>query len=158
MKNDSINLTVTDLDEQSKIEAIARHFEVKVEDIETTTYDHYGLTVYKVDGEEYAVGTDEEADAAVADYIKDSAWSFNADFLASQTDLPEEVYRAMQDKCEDSNDAVSKLIEKTCGWDDFVAEAIRYDGRGHFLSGYDGEEIEVADETDHKVAFYAYKQ
>lgn len=158
MKNDSINLTVTDLDEQSKIEAIARHFEVNAGDVEATAYDHYGLTVYKVGGEEYAVGTDEEADAAVADYIKDSAWSFNADFLASQTDLPEEVYRAMQDKCEDSNNAVSKLIEKTCGWDDFVAEAIRYDGRGHFLSGYDGEEVEIANGADHQGVFYAYKQ
>lgn len=158
MKNESINLNVIDLDEEAKIEAIARHFGVDPSDIDTSSFDHYGLTVYNVDGAEYAIGTDDEADAAVADYIKDSAWSFNADFLAQQTDLPEEVYRAMQDKCEGSNDAVSKLIEKTCGFDDFVKEAIRYDGRGHFLSGYDGEEIEISAEDSGKVAFYAYKQ
>lgn len=158
MKNESIDLNVIDLDEQAKLEAIACHFEVSVEDVAVAGYDHYDLTVYNVDGSEYAIGTDDEADFAVANYIKESAWTFNADFLAQQTDLPEEIYRAMQDKCEGSNDAVSKLIEKTCGWDRFIFEAVKADGRGHFLSGYDGKEIEISAEDSGKVAFYAYKQ
>ncbi len=43
---------------------------------------------------------------------------------------------------ERSNDAVLSLVERTCGLDDFVEDAVSADGRGHFLSHYDGEENE----------------
>jgi hypothetical protein len=54
-------------------------------------------------------------------------------------------------KCEGANDSILALIEKTDGGlDGFVEEAVSVDGRGHFLSGYDGEECEVGE-------FFAYR-
>jgi hypothetical protein len=93
------------------------------------------------DSGDWSILTDEEADEAVKESISETCVYFNASFLASMTELPEEVFTALQ-----SNDDIEtclKIIEKTCGLDDFVEEAIRYDGRGHFLNGYDGHEHEV---------------
>lgn len=97
-----------------------------------------------LDAGEVIVLDDETADILVADYIKDSVWAFNPDFLSSMTEIDEEVFKALQDKCEGSNHAVLSLIDKTCGIESFVKEAISADGRGHFLSGYDGEENDIS--------------
>ncbi len=46
--------------------------------------DHYGLKTYEINGDEYAVASDyDQAEQACAEYIKDTVWAFNADFLAS---------------------------------------------------------------------------
>jgi hypothetical protein len=58
----------------------------------------------------------------------------------------------MQGKlCEGANELVRALIEDM---DAFIEDAIGADGRGHFLSSYDGneEEIKINDEY-----FYAYR-
>lgn len=94
-----------------------------------------------VDSGDWSILTDEEANEQVKEYIAQSCVYFNATFLADMTDLPEEVFEALQDKC--NEEACLKIIEQTCGLDDFVEEAIRYDGRGHFLNSYDGHEYEV---------------
>ncbi len=72
-----------------------------------------------------------------------SAWAFNAEFLSNYTDLPREMFTAIQDQCEGANEAIVECIKRTEGGvEGFVKEAIEYDGRGHFLSSYDGEEHE----------------
>jgi hypothetical protein len=54
-------------------------------------------------------------------------------------------------KCEGANNAILSIIEKTDGGiDGFVEEAISADGRGHFLSSYDGDENE-------KDGFFIYR-
>lgn len=92
----------------------------------------------------YLVLTDEEADDAVKDLILDSVWAFNACFLMDHFGLPvdaEEMIRFFQEKkCEGANDTLRAMIRDE---DLFVAEAVSADGRGHFLSGYDGNEAEV---------------
>jgi hypothetical protein len=140
--------------------AIAEVADCKPSDLVKQEWDHYGLALYRLGrgqyAKQYAVGTDEEADAAVEQYIRDSVWAFNASFLAEQTNLPEEIFTALQDRCEGANDAFVTLIERSDGgMDDFVANAISADGRGHFLAGYDGEEHEVqlADGTN----IYVYR-
>ncbi len=102
---------------------------------------------YSVGNQEYLVLNDEEADKAVKDYIRDSVWSFNADFIAGECGIYEmkEMIESFQQKCEGANDAILKLIEKTCGLDSFVESAVSADGRGHFLAGYDGNENEEGD-------------
>jgi hypothetical protein len=107
------------------------------------SYDHYDMPIIESETEpgEYAIAfSDEIADTAAKQYIEDSLWAFNAEFLASKTDMPVEIYKALQPQCEDSNDAITKLVEKTCGLDSFVESAIAADGRGHFMSSYDSEE------------------
>lgn len=129
-----------------KIEALAKYLQVEPDDLKEEKYDHYGLDLYSLGDKEYAIGTDKESDEACEEYIKDSVWAFNASFILSECGLPlsgEESLKSMQEKsCEGANDFILSLIEKTCGLEEFVKSAISADGRGHFLSGYDGNENE----------------
>ena len=103
-------------------------------------------------GREYAVFTDEEATYATRSNILDTLWAFNPRFVVMHTSFYhtstmeadeafEEALEQMQAKlCEDANPIVKALI---VNMDEFVENAILADGRGHFLSSYDGEEIEL---------------
>jgi hypothetical protein len=108
--------------------------------------------------ENYIVLTDEEADAKTSDYIKDSLWAFNAEFILSECQLDlsgSDSLRNMQEKsCEGANDFIYSLIDRTCGIDEFIQDAIRADGRGHFINSYDGNESE---ETIDGETFYIYR-
>jgi hypothetical protein len=133
------------------VRALCAYLDCEPGDLDRESYDHYGLALYSQGSREYAIGTDSECDKAAAEYIKDSAWAFNSSFLASFTDLPEEVFTALQPQCESSNDAVLALIERgDGGLESFVEDAIGADGRGHFMSSYDGEENEEGE-------FYIYR-
>ena len=129
------------------VEALANFAECDPSDIEKENYDHYGLEVFSIGRNEYAVGTDEEAERACLQYVNDTAWAFKSEFICAYCQLPyelEEAIKAMQSKkCESANDSILALIEKTDGGlSGFVEEAVSADGRGHFLSHYDGEENE----------------
>jgi enamine deaminase RidA (YjgF/YER057c/UK114 family) len=107
--------------------------------------DYNGLQVIDIDGEEWALFTDEEADKAVKSYIEESLWAFNKSFLSGQTGLPEEVFSTLQQGCESSNDAILSIVKKCGDMDTLVSDAVSSDGRGHFLSPYDGHEKEWGD-------------
>ncbi len=107
--------------------------------------DYYKLSTVEINGEEWALGNDTEVDKAVKSYIEETLWAFNKTFLADQTGLPEEVFAALQVDCENSNDAILSIIEKCGDMDSLVSDAVSSDGRGHFLSAYDGEEKEWSD-------------
>jgi hypothetical protein len=140
----------------SKTEALAEHIGgIDSSDLTKENFDHYGLSVYSVNGEEWAIGTDSEADEACKEYVKDTAWAFRSSFICEYCNLPQELAEALEamqsKKCEGANDSILALIDKTDGGlDGFVEEAVSADGRGHFLSGYDGEECEVGE-------FFAYR-
>lgn len=102
-----------------------------------------GDDVYDADGGEYRVLTDGEADEATVEDIRDSLWAFNASFLVDY--LPdgvgEEIIEALRPQCEGANEAILSMVGNR--FNDLVKGAIAADGRGHFLSGYDGEEREA---------------
>jgi len=123
-------------DDWEKAAAIAKYSDTDILDIEEITSD-----AFEVNGREYRVLTDEEADGAAADYIRESVWAFNAAFLSQFTGMPAAMFEAVQDQCEGANDAILKCIERAGGIKAFAQAAIRADGRGHFLSPYDGEEV-----------------
>ena len=110
----------------------------------------YGNTVDGPRGE-YLVLDDDEADAACKEYIEQSLLAFCPSFLGSETGIDQIVFEALNDKCAGANDAVRSIINGSCGIDSFVESAISADGRGHFLSGYDSAENEVA-------GYYIYRQ
>lgn len=112
------------------------------DEVEPESYDEKQFTYGR---ETYRVLTDDEANEAVKEYIRESLWAFRPDFLASETDLPAEAFAALGEKCESGNDGILRMVEKTCGLDAFVKAAISADGRGHFLAGYDSEENECGD-------------
>lgn len=110
-----------------------------------------GGDTFEIIGNEYRVLTDEEADEAAREAIINDLWAFNADFIITHTefwntctqreaDEAAAALREMQSRlCESANAIVKALIADL---DEFVEDAIDADGRGHFLSWYDGEEYE----------------
>lgn len=140
---------------KTELETLAEFLDCNPSDLSEESHDHYGLTVYSLGSKEYAIGTDSQADQACEDHIRDSAWAFNASFILSECGLPSELEECLQsfqsDKCESANDAIVALIEKCNGsMTEFTQAAISADGRGHFLSPYDGCENEQG-------GFYIYR-
>ena len=124
----------------TKIEALAKFLEISIEDIIETD-----CGTLEADGSEFFVLTDEEADAKAYEEIENSLWAFNADFIMDMCGFSrgEKSLIAMQENyCEGCNDFIKAIIEGTCGMECFVESAIESDGRGHFISYYDGEENE----------------
>ena len=114
---------------------------------EEASYDHWGLTVLDAENGEYAIAfSKDESDKAVAEYIKETAWAFVPSFIIEHSEVLDYdepsrmIIKAIQEQYERGNEAILKLIDDL---EEFVEDAIRYDGRGHFLSGYDGNEIEI---------------
>ena len=140
----------------NKTEALAEHIGgVNSSDLTKENFDHYGLNVYSVNGEEWAIGTDSECDDACKLYITDTTWAFRSSFICGYCNLPQELAEALEamqsKKCEGANDAILALIKKADGGlGGFVMDAVSADGRGHFLSSYDGEERELGE-------FFAYR-
>ena len=109
------------------------------------TYDKCVIQVgSSANAPDYLVLSDKEADKYAAERIKESVWAFRPEFVASHSKLSYEstlsIFRALADKCEGANDDILSLIKNM---KKFVQAAISADGRGHFLSGYDGQEHEV---------------
>ena len=94
---------------------------------------------------EYMVLTDEEADEHAEEYIESSVWAFNPDFIIGQSsaldydEASKIIIEAIGARCENGNEAMKKLIDSM---DDFIREAICADGRGYYMSSYDGEEYQ----------------
>jgi hypothetical protein len=135
----------------TKQEALAKHLGIEVSEVETHKYDDRLLSA---DGNDYLVMTDDEANDAVRFNVEESAWAFNAEFIAGHTKIglnakAVEALKKMQaELSEDANDLVLAMIDDL---DHFAKDAVKSDGRGHFLSGYDGEEIESGE-------FFIYRQ
>lgn len=81
---------------------------------------------------------------AVGEYCKDLLWSFNPEFLEAHmiSEIDAKAIEKIQPMYEDANPILKNLI---IDWEDFIEDAIRADGAGHFLSPYDGEELYVED-------------
>lgn len=125
-----------------RIVALANFLGCEVEDIN----EGYGKNSLEYCNSEYLVLTEEEADEKAAAYVKDSLWSFNADFIFRHSNIkyPSEAavkaFQKMQyELCESANELVEALINDI---DSFIEAAIDADGRGHFISWYDGDENE----------------
>jgi len=115
---------------------LAEHLDCDIEDIEQG----YDESTFNIGDQEYLMLTDEEADQRAKEYIKDSVWAFVPSFLASHTGIDEEIIKHLQDKCESANDALLNSINDI---DSFIGDAIGCDGRGHFMSSYDGHEHDL---------------
>ena len=91
------------------------------------------------DDSEYIILNEEQQLESVKDSLYHTASYFSSVFLEAMTGIPNEAFDAL----EGHDDAVVKIIEATCGLDDFAEECIDVDGAGHFLAHYDGVEIEL---------------
>ena len=106
---------------------LARHLGIDMDDAQSY-----------IDSEDYLVLTDEEANEAVREEIEEMVWAFTPSFLSAHTGVDSGTLRTMQESlCENANEPITAMI-KDFDW--FVEDAVRCDGRGHFLAGYDHEE------------------
>lgn len=133
---------------ENRIKALANFLEVETNEIETSQYYDNG---FSCGNQEYLVLTDKEADEKAEEEITETLWAFKAEFIIQHCSTYEDMdiyeYQAaveslqkVQERvCESLNPLVRALIEDM---DDFVEDAIMSDGRGHFISHYDGEENE----------------
>jgi len=135
-------MTFDELNE-AQIKAIFEETNLTISELEKTMEDR-----------DYSVYTDAEANEAVKEYIKESAWAFNADFILEQCELPFSGADSLKNMCESANDFILALIEKTCGIDEFCDAAVSTNGRGNFLASYDGNEIEISTGKD---TIYLYR-
>lgn len=128
----------------NKTIALAKFLEVSAD----TIVDNGNNYFQQKDGSEFLVLTDTEANEIAQAYIADSLWAFNAEFileacgLDSGSNVTCSLRQMQKDYCEGCNDFIYALVDRTCGIDEFTEQAIDADGRGHFLSSYDGEEGE----------------
>jgi hypothetical protein len=126
--------------------ALAMHMS---EDPDTMTAHDDGRV--EVGKREYLVLTDEEADKAARAAVEDSLWAFNASFIldhmkygdANRARLEKSIGKMQEELCEDAGPIVLAMIGGRAGFAKFADAAIGADGRGHFLSSYDGEERRV---------------
>jgi len=114
----------------SKVKALKQYLGCKKSDIEVSSYDD---NIFEAEGNEYLVVTDEEADdlweESLDNYLQDCVYP----------DLPDNLVNYFDDEA----------------W----KRDARYDGRGHILSGYDGEENEevVTYKDGSSETFYIYR-
>ena len=120
---------------------------------------------FDVCGDEYLVMDDGRAYATAYQEISRLLWAFNTDFILDHlkddikygddpVDLDElkaGIDLVKERLCEGANAIIRALIEDL---EDFVDDAIAADGRGHFISSYDGEEHEVTVDGE---TYYIYR-
>lgn len=125
-------------------------------------YSEYRFDLY---GDEYLAMTDDRAYATAFHEISQELWAFDADFIMDHIkdtiqygDNPvdlgklEACIKLVQEKlCEGANAIIHALIDDL---EEFAEDAIAADGRGHFISSYDGEEHEVAVDGE---TYYIYR-
>ena len=136
--------------QELKAKALADFLEISIEDLEIPEDTELPFVVLDT-GASYAVLTEEQADARAKEEIMESLWAFNADFVIQHcknyedmsqfefNSAVESLRHAQAECCENANGLVFALIDDM---DEFIEDAIDADGRGHFISRYDGEENE----------------
>lgn len=143
-----------------KIRALAKHLDLTGEEFEEIEESTFNPGLFEYGRQEYFVLTDEEADEKARDYIRDSLWAFNTNFVVSHSTVEfsaraEKAFSKMQaDLCEDANEIIFAIIGGEKGFEKFAEAAIRDDGRAHFLSHYDGHEYDVKIDG---VTYYIYR-
>jgi hypothetical protein len=119
---------------RSNIEALKKHTNCEYSDITKE-----GKTTYFIGDQEYLVLNDKEAQKRCEEDIKQSIWAFNSSFLSFHTEIDIDIIKSVQQHCESSNNMLLNSIKNI---EKFINEAIASDGRGHFISYYDGNEHE----------------
>ena len=107
---------------------------------------------HEIDMEDTLVLTDKQADEWVREDIEEMVWAFTPSFLQAHTGVTADAIEKIQEMCEGANEPLKAMI-KDFDW--FVEDAVRCDGRGHFLASYDHEENHVQiDDID----YYIYRR
>ena len=131
-----------------------------MDDIKVTQWDENEVEIY---GQEYLVLTDMEADDRAREDVERDLWAFQPGFILSHCSTYDRMSNWEYDKAKEAlekiqsyfaegiNELIRAIIKDV---DEFVEDAICEDGRGHFISHYDGRENE---EEVNGVTYYIYR-
>jgi hypothetical protein len=119
-------MTTTTQQTDGKAIALAKFLGIEPDEVTLYGCHHYEMTIYETPEGDYAVGTDDEAD---------ESWDQSLDSYIDDCIMPE---------IKDEN------LKRYFDFEKWKGDA-RYDGRGHSLSSYDGDEIELEN------GLYAYR-
>jgi len=140
--------------------ALASHLGMDANDIESEiSADRYTENAFDAEGKTFLVLTDEEADEAARDAVRDSLWACNASFLSSYIPALRDAraskawQKMVGELCEDAGPLVEAMLGNRL--EECLDDAVSLDGRGHFLAGYDSEESDAA--VDNAGTFYIYR-
>ena len=127
-----------------------------IETINNIANDDEGFEIRDVNAE-YRFLRSDIADSKAIEYIKDLVWAFNPDFIIQHSkaldydDASRKIIEAIQAQCENGNEAMLRLIDDFV---DFADDAVAADGRGHFLSAYDGKERDLDAPYENSYFYY----
>jgi hypothetical protein len=108
----------------------------------------YGLPVYGVEGEEWAVGDEAEAEAAARAYVGDLLWTLDARFLVCYAPpglTADDLLALARGRGDEANSALQALARAAGRYEALLDDILRRDGRGHYLAALDGAEVALAD-------------
>ena len=115
--------------------------------------------------ETYLILTEEEADKKTKEEILNSLWLFSPDFLVDYINYDynsTEERKALilglltiQNNLYENANKIIKILVKD-NLEDLIRDAIESDGRGAFLSMYNGKEEDITD-PDTKEIYYIYR-
>lgn len=137
-------MTTDNATSDPRINALAKFLECEPDELTQSKYDECSI---EHGNREYLVCTDSEADEKVNGYCLDTLWAFRAEFLVDYIDnddrdaLVKSIKTIQEQLCESCNATIKAMLGNNIG--SMIDDAISADGRGHFLSSYDGEENEV---------------
>jgi len=149
METTKTTASAADITTEQRIAALAKMLDCNLDEISASRYDDF----FHACGGGYLVLTEHEANDQAEQYIRETLWAFRAEFVASHStggwsdDCVKALEKIQGDLCELANPIIEALIKNM---DRFVSDAISSDGRGHFLSQYDGEENQEGE-------FYIYR-
>ena len=127
--------------------ALAKHLKLSVDEIDDIEFleDESGSepVEFTYGQDSYHVLTDEEATERCKDYIKHTLYAFNPEFIHMYVSIDIKTLEKISELRESANPVIKKLLGEKL--DDFIESVITYDGRGHFLASYDGQEHEEDD-------------
>lgn len=132
-------------------QALAKYLKTDKSEIEVSKYDS---NIFIASGCEMLVLSDDEATERAREYILDTLWAFNPEFLTRYIECDNEEalissLKLIQGKlCESANAVIKAMLGDKL--EEVIEDAISEDGRGHFISFYDGIEHE-------SLGFYIYR-
>lgn len=137
-KKESIYTNLIGGEGNARTWCLAQELNIDEKDVDVEYNEHNEDYTFKVGDKEYKVLTDKESNKEVKEYIRETLWAFTPTFLEDHsTKFDLDHFKKVQELCEDANEIVFNMIDD---FDELVEDAIDQDGRGHFLSTYDGHE------------------
>lgn len=116
-----------------------------------------------LEGSEFLICDEAGKEQEIEDYIKESLWAFNAEFIIDHMSnyefannrehnaIIKAIKEMQQELCESANPLIAAMISDI---DEFIEDTVSADGAGHFLSLYDGEEHEFSYDGE---VYYIYR-